>query len=116
MRRLVTAFGLGLAFAGSALAHPAMTTVGTQMRETPNGHSRVVQDIPPNAQVDVDDCGPVWCSASWRNIPGFVRADAVVPGAGGPLHAYRPPPPPVVVAPLFVPFGWGWGGPYHHYY
>jgi hypothetical protein len=109
MRRLVIAFGLGLAFAGSALAHPAMTTVGTQMRETPNGHSRVVQDIPPNAQVDVDDCGPVWCSASWRNIPGFVRADAVVAGGVGLRPAYRRPPPP-----LFAPFGWGYG--WHPYY
>jgi len=111
MRRLVTAFGLGLAFAGSALAHPAMTTVGTQMRESPNGHSRVVQDIPANAQVDVEGCGPVWCSASWRNIPGFVRADAVVAGGVGLRPAYRPPPPP-----FFRPFGWGYGYGWHPYY
>ena len=69
-----------------------------------------------SAQVDVEDCGPVWCSASWRNIPGYVRAKAVVPGAAGPLHGAGPPPrPPVVIA----PFGWGWGygwGPWHHYY
>jgi len=109
MRRLITAFGLGLAFAGSALANPAMTTVGTQMRESPNGHSRVVQDIPPNAQVDVDNCGPVWCSASWRNIPGFVRADAVVAGGVGLRPAYHRPPPP-----FFRPFGWGYG--WHPYY
>jgi hypothetical protein len=105
MRRLVTAFGLSLAFASFALAHPAMTTVGTQMRESPNGHSRVVQEIPPNAQVDVDGCGPVWCSASWRDIPGFVRADAVVAGGVGLRPAYHRPPPP----PLFAPFGWGYG-------
>jgi hypothetical protein len=110
MRRLVIAFGLGLAFAGSALAHPAMTTVGTQMREAPNGHSRVVQDIPPNAQVDVEGCGPVWCSASWRNIPGFVRSDAVVAGGVGLRPAYRPPPP------FFRPFGWGYGYGWHPYY
>jgi hypothetical protein len=109
MRRLVIAFGLGLAFAGSALGRPAMTTVETQMRESPNGHSRVVQPIPANAQVDVDDCGPVWCSASWRDIPGYVRADAVVAGGVGLRPAYRPPPPP-----FFRPFGWGYG--WHPYY
>jgi len=103
MRRLVIAFGL-LVFAGSALAHPAMTTVGTQMRASPSAHSRVVQAIPANAQVDVEHCGPVWCSASWRDIPGFVRADAVVPGGVLLRPAYRPLPPP-----FFGPFGWGYG-------
>jgi hypothetical protein len=115
MRRLFIAFGLGLAFAGSALANPAMTTVETQMRESPNGHSRVVQDIPPNAQVDVDNCGPVWCSASWRNIPGFVPASAVVPGGVVLRPAYRPPPP-VVIAPFGFGFGWGYYRPWHPYY
>ncbi len=120
MRRLLTAFGLGLAFAGPSLANPAMTTVDTQMREAPNARSRVVQSIPANAQIDVQGCGPAWCSASWRDVPGFVRASAVVPGAAGPLHGYPdgpPPPPPVVVAPFgFGYYGYGWGHPWHHYY
>ena len=116
MHRLLTAFGFGLVFSGSALANPAMTTTDTEMLESPKPHAHVVQAIPAHAQVDVEDCGPVWCSASWRNIPGYVRANAVVPGAAGPLHGAGPPPrPPVVIA----PFGWGWGygwGPWHHYY
>ena len=116
MRRLLTAFGFGLAFAGAAFAHPAMTTMDTQMRESPDAHAHVVQAIPAHAQIDVEGCGPVWCSASWRDVPGYVRADAVVPGAGGPLHASPgpPPPPPVVVAPFG--FFWGWGHPWRPYY
>ena len=119
MRRLLTAFGFGLVFSGSALAQPGMTTTDTEMLEAPKAHAHVVQAIPAHAQVDVEDCGPVWCSASWRNIPGFVPAKAVVPGAAGPLHGPPPPRPPVVIAPVIAPFGWGWGygwGPWHHYY
>ncbi len=113
MRRLFSAFGFGLAFAGTAIANPAMTTVETQMRESPNSHARVVQAIPANAQIDVGGCGPVWCSASWRDIPGFVRANAVTAGFAGPSPVYRvgpPPPPPVVVAPFGFYYGW------RHYY
>ena len=54
MRRLLTAFGFGLAFASAAFANPAMTTIDTQMRESPNAHARVVQAIPANAQIDVE--------------------------------------------------------------
>ena len=115
MRRLLTAFGLAVACAGAAFANPAMTTVETQMRESPNARARIVQPIPANAQIDVDGCGPVWCSASWRNIPGFVRADAVVAGGVGLRPAYhRPPPPPLVIAPFG--FGWGYYHPWHPYY
>src|SRR5580658_10664235 len=109
MHRLLTAFGFGLVFSGSALANPAMTTTDTEMLESPKAHAHVVQAIPAHAQVDVENCGPVWCSASWRNIPGFVRANAVVPGGVGLRPAYRPPPPP-----FFRPFGWGYG--WHPYY
>jgi len=118
MRRLLTALGFGLAFAGAASANPAMTTMDTQMRASPDAHARVVQAIPAHAQIDVEGCGPVWCSGSWRDVPGYVRANAVVPGAGGPLHAYpgAPPPPPVVVAPFGFYYGWGWGHPWRPYY
>ena len=84
MHRLLTAFGFGLVFSGSALANPAMTTTDTEMLESPKPHAHVVQAIPAHAQVDVEDCGPVWCSASWRNIPGYLRVNAVVPGSRRP--------------------------------
>ena len=116
MRRLPTALALSLVFAGSALAGPAMTTTNTLMRESPNSHARVVQPIPANAQIDVQGCGPVWCSASWRNMDGFVRVSAVAPGGGPPLaYGGPPPPPPVVVAPFGFGYYYGWGHPWHPY-
>ena len=83
MHRFLTVFGFALVFSGSGLANPAMTTTDTEMLESPKPHAHVVQAIPAHAQVDVEGCGPVWCSASWRNIPGYVRASSVLPGAAG---------------------------------
>jgi hypothetical protein len=111
-----------------ALASPAETTVKTVMHAAPDFHSAVVQTIPAHAQIDVTGCGQMWCSASWRNIPGFVRANtfAGAPDAPPPPYAGDGPvgvAPPVLVAPYYGwgwHGGWGWGGGwgygYHHYY
>jgi hypothetical protein len=106
--------------AGAALASPAMTIEPTTMRQSPNSHAAVVQSIPPNAQIEITGCGKVWCSASWRDIPGFVRASSInaTPGAPPLVNSYAPPPPPpgpVYVGPpplVIAPFGCCWGGPY----
>ena len=73
--------------AASASARPAMTTDDTTMRAAPSGRAQVVQAIPGHAQIDVSDCGEVWCAASWRDLDGFVRVDAIGPNEA-PL--YRP--------------------------
>jgi uncharacterized protein YraI len=87
--------------AAAAVAHPAMTVYDTTMRAAPSGHARVVQRIPGRAQIDVGECGEDWCAASWRDIDGFVRVDAVGPNEGA-LRERRPYyGGPVIVAPLF---------------
>jgi uncharacterized protein YraI len=119
MRRLFVAGGLSLALVSAALASPAMTSVPTQMRATPNSHGAIVQSIPANAEIDVTGCGKIWCSASWRDREGFVRASAISAGPDTPplVNEEPPPPPPppaVVFAPPLVvaPFGCCWGGYY----
>ena len=95
--------------AGAASAHPAMTADPTTMRAAPSSHARVVQRIPANAQIDVGECGERWCAASWRDIDGFVRVEAIAPN-DAPL--VRPRPyygGPFVVGPVF---GFGY---YHHW-
>ena len=130
MRRLVAALGLSLIMAGGALASPAMTIMPTTMRQSPNSKAAVVQSIPANAEIDITGCGKIWCSASWKDIPGFVRASSInaAPGAAPLVDADTPPPPPAAVyvgpPPLVVaPFGccwgpgWGYGWGYRrHYY
>jgi uncharacterized protein YraI len=106
-------FALAAAFsliAGAAVAHPAMTAYDTSMRAAPSGHARVVQHIPGHAQIDIGECGEDWCAASWRDIDGFVRVDAIGPNEG---ELVEPRPyygGPVIVAPLF---GFGY---YHHHW
>ncbi len=124
MHRLVAALVSGSLWASAALASPAMTIVPTTMRQAPNSHAAVVQSIPPNAVIDITGCGKVWCSASWREMPGFVRASSIdsAPGAAPLLEADEPPPPgPVYLAPpplVVAPFGccWGGWGYRRHYY
>jgi hypothetical protein len=109
-----SAFFLSVSLAsGCAAANPAMTADETTMRAAPSGHARVVQEIPAHAQIDLGECGDRWCAASWRDIDGFVRVDAVAPN-DAPLG---PPPPgpyayggPVVIAPVF---GFGY---YHRHW
>jgi hypothetical protein len=111
MIRSALFFALALA-SGSAVANPAMTADETTMRAAPSGHARVVQEIPAHAQIDVGECDDRWCAASWRDINGYVRVDAVAPN-DAPLGP--PPGPyayggPVVIAPVF---GFGY---YHRHW
>ena len=50
------------------------------MRRAPSAHSHIVQTIPANAQIDVENCSGGWCYASWRNLFGYVPAFAVAQG------------------------------------
>ncbi|MDE3177094.1 MAG: hypothetical protein KGM15_13410, partial [Pseudomonadota bacterium] len=73
--------------AGLAFARPAMTVEDATMRAAPSRHGRVVQHIPAHAQIDISDCGEDWCAASWRDLDGYVRVEAIGPNEA-PL--YRP--------------------------
>lgn len=118
MIRFCLASALSLA-AGVAAAHPAMTAEPVTMRAAPSSHARIVQHIPPNAQIDVGECRERWCAASWRNLDGYVRVEAI-DASGGPVVDTPPPPPygyyggpyyggSVVVGPVF---GFGY---FHHW-
>ena len=118
LRRFAFAAGLCVGLAGSALADPAMTTTQSSMRREPAPHSRIVQTVPADAQIDVQSCAGGWCYASWRNLFGWIPAYAVA-DAGPPPYPVAPPPvavaPPVVIAPPVVVgpgYGYGWGHPY----
>jgi hypothetical protein len=102
--------GVCLGLIGPALAEPAITTAPSAMHRGPSERSRIVQTIPPNAQIDLENCTAGWCYGSWRNLFGYIPAFAVAQG-GPPMMA---PPPPVVVAapPVVVAPAFGWGGPY----
>ncbi len=94
------------------LADPAITTASSAMRRAPTAHSRIVQMVPAEAQIDLQNCTGGWCYGSWRNLFGWIPSFAVAQ-AGPPPAAVAPPPvvvaPPVVVG---VAPAWGWGGPY----
>ena len=119
MRRLLLAAGLSVGLLGPSFADPAITTASSNMRRAPNVHSHIVQSVPANAEIDLQNCAGDWCHASWRNLSGFIPAFAVAQ-AGPPPGAVAPPPaavvgaPPIVVdpAPIIVGPAWGWGGPY----
>lgn len=107
MRSVVLATAC-LGFAASALAEPADTVSASIMHRTPNAHSRVVQEIPANARIDLSSCSRGWCYASWRDLFGYVPADAIA----GSLTLVVAPPPVIVARPVAVIPRWGWGGPY----
>ena len=128
MRRLILAGGAVLALGSVALANPVMTIVPTSMRNAPNSHAAIVQPIPAHAEIDVSGCGRIWCSASWRDLEGFVRASAIAAAPGGSPLVYsdEPPPelepgpafvyaPPLVVAPFGCCFGGYYGGHYRRW-
>lgn len=110
MRRSLLAAGLVFGLVGPSFADPAVTTAWSNMRRAPDGHSRVVQSVPANAEIDLQNCSGDWCYASWRNQFGWIPAFAAGE-AGAPSVVAAPPivvaAPPVVVGPAF-----GWGGPY----
>ena len=111
MRRLLLSAGLSVGLIGPSFADPAVTTAWSNMRSAPNVHSHIVQSVPANAQIDLQNCAGDWCHASWRNLSGFIPAFAVAQAGPPPGGA---PPPAVVVAPAPIIVGpaWGWGGPY----
>lgn len=122
MRSLAFATAFVVTLGGVACASPAMTNVPTTMRNAPNSQAGVVQTIPANAEIDVSGCGRIWCSASWRDMPGFIRASAISASPGEPplVNSDYPPPPPgaaVVIAPplIVAPFGCCWGGGYYYH-
>jgi len=95
--------------AGAAFAHPAMTAYDTAMRAAPSGHARIVQHIPGRAQIDIGECGETWCEASWRDIDGYVRVDAIGPNEAPLVERRRYYGGPFIVGPVF---GFGY---YHHW-
>jgi hypothetical protein len=113
---LLIAAGLLGVLVGPSFADPTITTAPSNMHRKPNPHSAIVQAVPADAQVDIQDCGGEWCYGSWRGIHGFLPAFAVAqagPPPGPPSVAFAPPPPPVVVAaPVVVAPAPVWGGPY----
>jgi uncharacterized protein YraI len=115
MIRLTLASAICLA-ASAAFAHPAMTGDPTDMRAAPSSHAAVVQQIPPHAQIDVGECGDRWCAASWRNLDGYVRVEAIAPN-DAPLRGPPGPPPPIVVGgPVIVGPAFGYGYYYHRHW
>jgi uncharacterized protein YraI len=80
-RRVLLAIAFCGGFAGAARADPAITTAPAAMRAAPSAKSRVVQQIPANARIDVMQCARFWCRASWRDRSGFVPSGAVSPVA-----------------------------------
>jgi hypothetical protein len=123
LRRLLVAAGLVIGLVGPSFADPAVTTAWSNMRRAPNGHARVVQSVPANAEIDLQTCSGDWCYASWRNrfgwIPTFAvgEADAAPPAVAAPPIVVGAPPvvvdaPPVVVDAPPVVVGPAWGGPY----
>jgi hypothetical protein len=117
LRRLLLATGLLLGtglcvgLASPCLAEPAITTATSAMRHAPSLHSRIVQTIPANAEIDLQSCADDWCYVSWRNLFGYIPSLAVAQG-GPPPGAVVPGPPVVAAPPIVVGPVFGWGGPY----
>ena len=113
MRRLLLAAGLCVGLVGPSFAYEAVTTAWSNMRRAPSAHSRVVQSVPANAQIDLQNCTGDWCFASWRDLSGYIPAFAVAEAAVPPPVTVAPAPPVVVTAPpIVVGPAFGWGGPY----
>jgi hypothetical protein len=109
LRRFLLAAGVGLGIVGPALADPAVTTAPSTMHRAPNPNSRLVQAVPPNAQIDIVSCTGDWCYASWRHLFGYIPAYAVAQGAAPPAPPVIVEAPPIVVGPAW---GYRWGHPY----
>jgi hypothetical protein len=109
LRGFLLTAGLCVGVAAPCNAEPAITTAPAAMRRAPNAHSHIVQTVPANAQIDLENCSAGWCGASWRNLFGYISAFAVAE-AGSPTIAA--PPPFVVAVPPVVAPAFQWSGPY----
>lgn len=111
MRRLLLAAGLCVGVVAPSFADPAITTASSNMRRAPSAHSGIVQRVPANAQIDLQNCAGDWCHASWRNRSGFIPSFAVAEAGPAP-GAAAAWPAAVVAAPVVVAPAFEWGGPY----
>ena len=104
---LAAAFCVGVT--EPSLAEPLVTTSLAIMHRAPAPGSRVLQEIPPNAQIDLINCTGEWCYVSWRKIYGYIPAFTVQSAP----EVVAVAPAQVVVAPSVV-YGpaWGWSGTY----
>ena len=102
------------AAACQALAELAMTGVPVAMRAGPSGKAQIVQRIPASAEIKLSTCRRGWCHASWRQLSGYVPADAMVLGPPpATLPGDEMPPPFVHVQPTWItPPVWRWTGAY----
>jgi hypothetical protein len=96
--RLCLGLGVCIGLVGPAFAELAMSGGPVAMHAAPTGRSRVVQRIPANAQIDMAHCSRGWCYASWRNLFGYIPAEAVVLGPPPATLPGEELPPPVVYA------------------
>jgi hypothetical protein len=121
MRRILVLLGLCTFSLAPAVASPALISKATILRATANTHGKVIQALPTNAQIDVQNCGKSWCFISAADKFGYVPASVVASlPEGQPAPAYAPGP--VVVAPPYYGpypypyygygygFGYGYGG------
>jgi hypothetical protein len=97
MRRIFVLLGLSILAIGPAIASPALTAKPTILRATASSHGKVIQALPGNVQIDVNNCGKAWCFVSWGEKFGYIPVSAVAalpegqaPGAGYP-PGYVPP-------------------------
>lgn|ERR1700722_405937 len=107
-RTLVLAAGLCFAVSASASADPAVATTATAMRAAPSAKARLVQHVPGNAEIDLNQCGGGWCYASWRNRFGYLPVAAIAAQPDPAASLYGSPPP-------VVGSEWGGGvGPFYY--
>jgi hypothetical protein len=110
MRALLVAFGFSVVFAASAAADPATTGAAAAMRAAPSMKARIVQRVPANAEIDLNQCSGGWCYASWRDLFGYLPASAIAgppyPQGPGPAYAPRGVWSDAGVGPFY--FGYGW--------
>lgn len=118
---LVAAALVAGTLAAPARANPALTVAPVPMRTAASRHAPVVQAVPANAEIDIQNCGPRWCYGSWRGLYGFLPTYAVqgvasAPPVAGPppVFGFAPPPPPIVTpGPVLIgPTSYRWSGAY----
>jgi hypothetical protein len=126
MRRIFVLLGLSILSIGPAIASPALTAKPTILRATASSHGKVIQALPGNVQIDVNNCGKAWCFVSWGEKFGYIPVSAVAtfsegqaPGAVYPPGAAGDVPPYYGPYPYPYPYsgygyGYGYGGGWGH--